>query len=63
MIDKNKIEMICYLSVFMALVIIATLNNVFWKIGKEDNKKGNNIVYLKSNNITYNVPFDEKVLD
>lgn len=63
MIDKNKIEMICYLSIFMALVIIVTLNNVFWKIGKEDNKKGNNIVYLKSNNITYNVPFEEKVLD
>lgn len=63
MIDKNKIEMICYLSIFMALVIIVTLNNVFWKIGKEDNKKGNNIVYLKSNNITYNVPFEGKVLD
>lgn len=61
--DKNKKEMICYLSLVILLVIVVILNNIFWKLGKEDNNKENNIVYLKSNNVTYNVPFSEKVLD
>ena len=61
--DKNKKEMFCYLSIFIVLVIIVILNNVFWKLGKEDNNKENNVVYLKSNNVTYNVPFSERTLD
>lgn len=61
--DKNKKEMFCYLSIFIILVIIVILNNVFWKLGKEDNSKQNNIVYLESNNVTYNVPYEERALD
>lgn len=61
--DKNRKEMFCYLSIFIVLVIVVTLNNIFWKLGKEVNNKENNFVYLKSNNVTYNVPFDERVLD
>lgn len=62
--DKNKKEMFCYLAVFIALVIIVILNNVFWKLGKEDNNKtDNNIVYLESNNVIYDVPYEEKALD
>lgn len=62
--DKNKKEMFCYLAVFLVLVIIVILNNIFWKLGKEDNNKtNNNIVYLESNNVIYDVPYEEKALD
>lgn len=62
--DKNKKEMFCYLAVFIVLVIIVILNNVFWKLGKEDNNEtNNNIVYLESNNVIYDVPYEEKALD
>ncbi|MCI9286459.1 MAG: hypothetical protein HFJ57_00450 [Clostridia bacterium] len=61
--EKNKKEMFCYLAIFIVLVIIVILNNVFWKLGKEDNSKQNNIVYLESNNVTYNVPYEERALD
>lgn len=61
--DKNKKEILCYLSVVIILVIIVILNNVFWKLGKENYNQPNNVVYLKSNNVTYNVPFSERVLD
>ena len=61
--DKNRKEMLCYLAIFIVLVIIVILNNVFWKLGKEDNSKQNNIVYLESNNVTYNVPYEERALD
>lgn len=62
--DKNKKEMFCYLAVFLVLVIIVILNNIFWKLGKEDNNKtNNNIVYLESNNVIYDVPYEDKALD
>lgn len=61
--DKNKKEMFCYLAVFMILVIITILNNVFWKLGKENSKANNNIVYLESNNVIYDVPYEERALD
>ena len=62
--DKNKKEMFCYLAVFLVLVVIVILNNIFWKLGKEDNNKtNNNIVYLESNNVIYDVPYEEKALD
>lgn len=62
--DKKKREMFCYLAVFIVLVIIVILNNIFWKLGKEDNSKtNNNIVYLESNNVIYDVPYEEKALD
>lgn len=62
--EKNKKEMFCYLIVFFILVVIVILNNVFWKFGKQDNSKiNNNIVYLESNNVIYDVPYGDKVLD
>ena len=62
--DKNKKEMLCYLAICVVLVIIVILNNMFWKLGKEKNNKiENNIDYLESNNVTYNVPYEERVLD
>lgn len=62
--DKNKKEMLCYLAICVVLIIIVILNNVFWKLGKEKNNKiENNIDYLESNNVIYNVPYEEKVLD
>ena len=62
--DKNKKEMLCYLAICVVLVIIVILNNMFWKLGKETNNKiENNIDYFKSNNVIYNVPYEEKVLD
>ena len=57
--DKNKKEMLCYLAICVVLIII-----VFWKLGKETNNKiENNTDYLESNNVIYNVPYEEKVLD
>lgn len=60
--DKNKKELICYLAIFILLVILVVLNNIFWKLGKQDNNT-NNTVYLESNNVIYDVPYSEKVLD
>lgn len=53
-----KKELIFYGVILTILIIITIFNNMFWKIGKE-----NSINYLEYNNITYDVPFDEKVLD
>ena len=50
MIDKNKKEVVCYLAVFIILLIIVIFN-----------KTNNN--YLKSGNVIYKVPYEEKVLD
>lgn len=62
--DKNKKELLCYLAIFILLVIVVVLNNIFWKLGKQDNNKtDNNIVYLESNNVIYDVPYNERVLD
>lgn len=60
--DKNKKELICYLAIFILLVILVVLNNIFWKLGKQDNNT-NNTVYLESNDVIYDVPYNEKVLD
>lgn len=60
--DKSKKELICYLAIFILLVILVVLNNIFWKLGKQDNNT-NNTVYLESNNVIYDVPYSEKVLD
>ena len=60
--EKNKKELICYLVIFIGLMILVLLNNMFWKIGKQSNTT-NNIVYLKSNNVIYDVPYEEKALD
>lgn len=63
--DKSlKKEVIFYLIIVFILISISILNNAFWKIGKKE--ETNEIVQeqkLEVNNITYNVPFEEKWLD
>ena len=65
-LDKSlKKEVIFYLIIVVILISISILNNAFWKIGKKE-EKTNEIVHeqkLELNNITYNVPFEEKWLD
>ena len=60
-------EIIFYGIILAVLVIFIILNNVFWKVGKEENINQNNTTketqYLEVDNITYNVPFEEKWLD
>lgn len=63
--DKSlKKELIFYLIIVIILIAISILNNIFWKIGKEE--MVNNTLktqQLEINNITYNIPFEEKWLD
>ncbi len=61
-LEKNK-ELICYLVLMLFLIILVICNNVFWKLGKETDSTENKIDYLESNNIIYNVPYEERVLD
>ena len=67
--DKSlKKEVIFYSIIVVILITISFLNNAFWKIGKEDKKQDNvvtnqEVQQLEVNNITYNVPFEEKWLD
>ncbi len=61
--NRDKKEMFCYLTIFVILLIIVVLNNVFWKLGKNTENITNNTEYLKSNNVIYNVPYEERVLD
>ncbi len=61
--NRDKKEMFCYLTIFVILLIIVVLNNVFWKLGKNTENITNNTEYLESNNVTYNVPYEEMVLD
>lgn len=67
--DKSlKKEVIFYSIIVVTLVIISILNNVFWRIGKEEKTITNTqeieqTQQLEVNNITYNVPFEEKWLD
>lgn len=63
MMNKNKKEIFCYLAILIFLIIIAILNNMFWKLGKENSRANNNNVYLEFNNVIYDVPYEEKVLD
>ena len=60
-------EIVFYGIILIIIVLFVILNNVFWKVGKEENIKQNNTIketqYLEVDNITYNVPFEEKWLD
>ena len=60
--EEGKKELICYFAIFIILIILVILNNVFWRLGKNV-ENANNVEYLESNNVTYNVPYDEKLLD
>lgn len=62
----SKKEVIFYSIILAILITISILNNAFWKIGKEEKKKvtkTQETLQLEVNNITYNVPFEEKWLD
>ena len=60
---KNNKELICYLVLMLFLIILVICNNVFWELGKQTESTENQIDYLESNNIIYNVPYEERVLD
>lgn len=60
---KNNKELICYSVLLLFLIILVICNNAFWKLGKQTEGTENNINYLESNNIIYNVPYEEMVLD
>lgn len=60
---KNNKELICYLVLMLFLIILVICNNVFWELGKQIEITENQIDYLESNNIIYNVPYEERVLD
>lgn len=59
--EKVK-QLIIYTIVAVILLILSLINNIFWKIGKSEQLQ-NNIVNLESDNIIYNVPFEERWLD
>lgn len=66
--ESLKKEVIFYAIIVVILIAISVLNNIFWKIGKEDKNQENIVTnqevhQLEVNNITYNVPFEEKWLD
>lgn len=65
--DKSlKKEIILYSIIVVILIILSILNNLFWKIGKEEKQetiKEQEVQQLEANNITYDVPYDEKWLD
>ena len=63
--DKTlRKEVIFYSIIVVILIIVSVLNNVFWKIGEENKKNvSQELQQLEVNNITYNVPFEEKWLD
>ena len=66
-LDKSlRKELIFYLIIVVILIGISIFNNAFWKIGKEESNTTNNTLesqQLETNNITYNIPFEEKWLD
>ena len=63
---EKIVKVIFYSIIVVILMTISILNNAFWKIGKGEKEITTNtqeIQQLKVNNITYNVPFEEKWLD
>ena len=59
---EHKKELVHYVLILIVIVIIVIFNNTFWKFGKSE-VKNNNIEFLKSGNIIYNVPFKEQWFD
>ena len=62
-----KKELYFYAGILAVLIIIIVCNNLFWKIGKEQEEVNtptqNNTTYFKSNNVIYDVPYEEQWLD
>lgn len=61
----SKKEIVFYSLILVILIVIVVLNNVFFKIGKESEEiqDKQEVEQLEIDNITYNVPFEEKWLD
>lgn len=65
-LETNRKDIFFYLIICFILIGLSVCNNIFWKLGKQviDNASGeNNNTYLESNNIIYDVSFDEEWLD
>ena len=60
--NKNIKKLILYIIIVIILVALSICNNLFWKIGKQE-QKTNEVTNLKLGNVIYNVPFEEKWLD
>lgn len=60
---SNKKELIIYLVIMLVLIILSLCNNLIWKLGKQQDNIENNVTYFESDNIIYNVPFEEKWLE
>lgn len=64
--NKNPFkEFVFYLVVLIVLILLVICNNVLWKFGKQETESNsnNNITRLQSNNVIYNVPYQEEWLD
>ena len=63
-IDKKR-ELVMYGVILTLLTFFVVCNNMFWKFGENAEQKNeqNETQYLKSNNITYNVPYQDKVME
>ncbi len=59
---SNKKELIMYLIISAILIILSICNKLFWKLGKMQDDISNN-TYFKTDNIIYNVPYEEEWLD
>ncbi len=61
--SKNVKELIFYAIIVAILLIVIIINNIYWKIGKENTINNQETHLLEINNITYNVPYEERWLD
>ena len=65
--NKNIKELVFYSIIVIVLIIISILNNAFWKIGKKEKIQEKTIKneqqLLEIDNITYDVPYEERWLD
>ncbi len=63
--NNTKNELIIYLIIVILLIALSICNNTIWKFGKQldNHTTENNITNLNSDNIIYNVPFEEEWLE
>lgn len=63
--DKYLKELLLYGGILAILISIIVCNNLIWKLGKQQNTYNfeNNITYFESDNIIYNVLYEEEWLD
>ena len=62
-----KKELYFYAGILAFLIVIIICNNLFWKIGKEQEEVNtttqNNTTYFESGNVIYDAPYEEEWLD